>query len=62
MNTNRTQRFGRVSSYPYSDTCRTYSSITRVYGVVKNHFPSSQATGKPRLYVGKFGQHTQVTL
>ena len=48
--------------YPYSDTCRTYSSITRVYGFVKNHFPSSQATGKPRLYVGKFGQHTQVTL
>ena len=47
---------------PYSDTCRTYSSITRVYGVVKNHFPSSQATGKPRLYVGKFGHHTQVTL
>jgi transposase-like protein len=48
--------------YPYSDTCRTYSSITRVYGFVKNHSPSSQATGKPRLYVCKFVQHAKVTL
>ena len=25
--------------YPYSDTCRTCSSITKVYGDVKHHFP-----------------------
>ena len=47
---------------PYSDTCRTCSSITKVYGCVKNHFPLSLAPGKPRFYVCKFGQYTKVTL
>jgi hypothetical protein len=30
--------------------------------VRKNHFPLSLAPGKLRFYVGKFGQHTKVTL
>jgi hypothetical protein len=49
-------------SYPYSDTCRTWSSITKVCRCVKHHFSLSLATGKPRFYVGKFGHHTKVTL
>jgi len=49
-------------NYPYSDTYRTCSSITKVYGCVKNHFPLSSATEKPRFYVCTFGQHTKVTL
>src|SRR6266702_2173702 len=48
--------------YPYSDTCSTWSSTTKIYGCVKHHFPVSLATGKPRCYVCKFGQHTKVTL
>ena len=50
------------SDYPYSDTCRTWSSITKVYGCVRHYFPLSLATGMPRFYVCKFGQHTKVTL
>ncbi len=53
---------GNGTCYPYSDTCRTWSSITKVYGCVKHLFPLSSATGKPRFYVCKFGQHTKVTL
>jgi imidazolonepropionase-like amidohydrolase len=53
---------GTENAYPYSDTCRTCSSITKVYGAVKHHCPLSLTPGKPRFYVGKFGQHTEVTL
>jgi len=53
---------GLLAAYPYSDTCRTWSSSTKVYGGVKHHFPLSLVPGKPRFYVGKFGQHTKVTL
>jgi len=35
---------------------------TRIYGYIKGRFPSSLATAKSRFYVGKFGQHTKVTL
>ena len=48
--------------YPYSDTCRTWSSILKVYGGVKNYFPVSLAIRKPPFYACKFGQHTKVTL
>ena len=54
--------FGLWRYYPYSDTCRTCSSITKVYGGVKYHFPLSLVPGKQRFYVGEFGQHTKVTL
>jgi len=37
--------------YPYSDTCRTCSSITKVYGCVKNHFPLWLATANARFYI-----------
>ena len=50
------------SLYPYSDICRTWSSTTKGYGCVKHFFPLSLAPGKPRFYMGKFGQHTKVTL
>jgi L-ascorbate metabolism protein UlaG (beta-lactamase superfamily) len=50
------------NDYPYSDTCRTWSSITKVYGGVKHRSPLSLVPGKPQCYVGKFGQHTKVTL
>ena len=48
--------------FPYSDTSRTYAPNTRIYGYIKGRFPSSPVTAKPRFYVGKFGQCTEVTL
>jgi hypothetical protein len=36
-----------LTYYPYSDTCRTCSSITKVYGDVKHHFPLSLVPEKP---------------
>jgi hypothetical protein len=57
-----TQHHGRRILYPYSDTCRTWASIAKVYGCVKHHFTLQLATGKPRFYAYKFGQHTKVTL
>jgi len=48
--------------YPYSDTSRTYAPNSRIYGYIKNRFPLSLATVKPRFYVSKFGQRTEVTL
>ena len=47
---------------PYSDTCKTCSPITKIYGCIHHHFPWSLAPGKPRFYVCTFGQHTKVTL
>jgi RNA-directed DNA polymerase len=32
---------------PYSDTCRTCSSITKVYGCAKHYSPLSLTPGKP---------------
>jgi hypothetical protein len=49
-------------AYPYSDTSRTYTPSTRIYGYLQGCFPSSLATAKPRFYVGKFGQRAKVTL
>jgi hypothetical protein len=46
--------------YPYSDTCRTCSSITKVYGDVKHYFPLSRVPEKPCFSVGKCGPHTKV--
>src|SRR5215467_1498417 len=48
--------------YPYSDTFRTCVPNTRIYGHIKERFPSALATAKPRFYVGKFGQCTKVSL
>jgi len=48
--------------YPYSDTSRTYAPHSRIYGYIKGRFPLSLATVKPRCYVSKFGQRTEVTL
>jgi hypothetical protein len=48
--------------YPYSDTCRTCSSITKIYGGIKHLFSLSLAPGMPLFYTGKFGQSTKVTL
>jgi len=48
--------------YPYSDTCRTYAPNTRIYGCIRSRFPPLLATVKPRFYMGKFCQRTQVTL
>src|SRR5712691_11898136 len=53
---------GDAGGYPYNDTSRTYASNTRIYGGAKGRFHLSTATAKPRFYVGRFGQHTQVTL
>src|SRR5262249_20003677 len=53
---------GSVAVYPYSDTSRTYAPNSRIYGYIKNRFPLSLATVKPRFYVSKFGQRTEVTL
>jgi hypothetical protein len=48
--------------YPYSDTSRTYTPNTRIYGYIKSRVPLSLATAKLRFYGGKFGQYTKVTL
>ena len=50
------------SDYPYSDTFRAYSSITRIYGGAKGRFPLLLTTAKPRFYVDKFGRSPKVTL
>jgi hypothetical protein len=59
---NREVQMRMKALYPYNDTSRTYASNTRIYGGAKGRFHLSTATAKPRFYVGRFGQHTQVTL
>ena len=38
--------------YPYNVTSRTYAPNPRIYGYIKDRFPSSLATAKLRFYMG----------
>jgi hypothetical protein len=46
----------------YAIVSKFQSAKIGVYGCIKDRFPSSFATAKPRFYVGKFDQRTKVTL
>jgi transposase len=49
--------------YNPTATLLEHAHLTQGFtGILKTAFSASLATAKPRFYVGKFGQHTEVTL